>query len=95
MLNDTLQFFKARIVPSVDVIHGWRSVIRGCHPWIQMCHSWMEKCHLWMSSMDGEMSSMDDIQGWRQRMADMDGAFFKQLRIITKTFIQGNNMCPD
>ena len=59
------------------------------------CHQWMEKCHLWMSSMDGEMSSMDDIHGWRQRMADMDRAFVKQLRIITKTFIQGNNMCPD
>ena len=64
-----------------NAIHGLSNVIRGCHPW--------------MSSMDGEISSMDDIQGWRQRMADMDRAFVKQLRIITKTFIQGNNMCPD
>ena len=69
-------------VPSVDVIHGWRSIIHG---WRNSMHGW--KCHLLMSSMDDSsicgcypwMTSADGYEEWRtwtEHIPEFENFFF-------------------
>ena len=76
-------------VPSLDVIHGWRSVIRGCHPWMEKYHPWMEKCHKTTDDGHGRSKNFVTLSG-----AEDDSTVVTSLEFMYSIVFSVRNIIP-